>query len=73
MSKRLLDITLCFSSNRTDPDCKLSSSTLCHEHALARLLQSLFGYDAYHAGLVMSPAGIFSIMAIVGGGALIGL
>jgi hypothetical protein len=40
---------------------------------LPGLLQSLFGYDAYHAGLVMSPAGIFSIMAIVGGGALIGL
>ena len=40
---------------------------------LPGLLQSLFGYDAYRAGLVMSPAGIFSIMAIIGGGALIGL
>src|SRR4029077_7500718 len=40
---------------------------------LPGLLQSLFGYDAYRAGLVMSPAGIFSIMATIGGGALIGL
>ena len=27
-------------------------------HSLPALLQSLFGYDAYHAGLVLSPAGI---------------
>jgi hypothetical protein len=40
---------------------------------LPGLLQSLFGYDAYRVGLVMSPTGIFSIMAIIGGGALIGL
>lgn len=29
---------------------------------LPALLQSLFGYDALHAGLVMSPAGLFAIM-----------
>ena len=29
--------------------------------SLPALLQSLFHYDAYHSGLVMSPAGIFSI------------
>jgi hypothetical protein len=31
---------------------------------LPGLLQSLFGYDAYRAGLPMPPAGIFSIMAL---------
>jgi DHA2 family multidrug resistance protein len=37
--------------------------------SLPGLLQSLFGYDALSAGLVMSPAGIFAVMAmpIVGG------
>src|SRR5690348_16403344 len=37
--------------------------------SLPALLQSLFGYDALHAGLVMSPAGFFAvlIMPIVGG------
>lgn len=36
---------------------------------LPSLLQTLFGYDAYVSGLVMSPAGFFSIamMAVVGG------
>jgi DHA2 family multidrug resistance protein len=36
---------------------------------LPALLQTLFGYDAYLSGLVMSPAGFFSIamMAVVGG------
>ncbi|HEY3899051.1 MAG TPA: DHA2 family efflux MFS transporter permease subunit, partial [Chthoniobacter sp.] len=29
------------------------------------LLQTLFGYDAYHAGLVLSPAGIFSVMMLI--------
>jgi DHA2 family multidrug resistance protein len=43
------------------------SSTL-----LPGMLESLFGYDAFHAGLVMSPAGIFTIMAIVIVGALLG-
>ncbi len=36
------------------------------------MLQSLFGYDAFHAGLVMSPAGIFSIMMMLVVGVLIG-
>ena len=37
--------------------------------SLPGLLQSLFGYDALSAGLVMSPAGIFAVLAmpIVGG------
>jgi DHA2 family multidrug resistance protein len=43
------------------------SSTL-----LPALLESLFGYDAFHAGLVLSPAGIFTIMAIFVVGALLG-
>jgi DHA2 family multidrug resistance protein len=43
------------------------SSTL-----LPAMLESLFGYDAYHAGLVMSPAGAFTIMAIMVVGALLG-
>jgi DHA2 family multidrug resistance protein len=36
------------------------------------LLESLFGYDAFHAGLVLSPAGIFTIIAIIIVGALLG-
>jgi len=36
------------------------------------LLQTLFGYDAYHAGLVLSPAGIFSVMMLIVGGFLLG-
>ena len=40
--------------------------------ALPALLQTLFGYDAYHSGLVMSPAGFFSIMMMVVVGALLG-
>ena len=43
------------------------SSTL-----LPALLESLFGYDAFHAGLVMSPAGAFTIIALVVVGALLG-
>ena len=43
------------------------SSTL-----LPGLLESLFGYDAFHAGLVLSPAGIFTILAIIIVGALLG-
>jgi MFS transporter, DHA2 family, multidrug resistance protein len=43
------------------------SSTL-----LPAMLESLFGYDAFHAGLVMSPAGIFTIIAIVIVGVLLG-
>ena len=33
--------------------------------SLPGLLQSLFGYDAYHSGLVQSPAGIFSIGVLI--------
>jgi DHA2 family multidrug resistance protein len=32
---------------------------------LPALLESLFGYDAFHAGLVLSPSGFFTILAIV--------
>jgi DHA2 family multidrug resistance protein len=40
--------------------------------SLPGLLQTLFGYDAYHSGLVMSPAGFFSIVMMVVVGALLG-
>jgi len=40
--------------------------------ALPALLQTLFGYDAYHSGLVMSPAGFFSILMMVVIGVLLG-
>src|SRR5215469_9758546 len=43
------------------------SSTL-----LPSLLESLFGYDAFHAGLVLSPSGVSTILAIVVVGALLG-
>jgi DHA2 family multidrug resistance protein len=33
--------------------------------ALPAMLQALFGYDAYHAGLVLSPGGISSISMLV--------
>ncbi len=36
------------------------SSTL-----LPGMLEALFGYDAFHAGLVLSPAGLFTILAII--------
>jgi DHA2 family multidrug resistance protein len=39
---------------------------------LPSLLESLFGYDAFHAGLVLSPSGIFTILALVIVGALLG-
>ena len=32
--------------------------------SLPGLLQSLFGYDALHAGIVMSPAGLFAVLAM---------
>ncbi len=32
--------------------------------SLPGLLQSLFGYDALHAGIVMSPAGLFAILVM---------
>jgi DHA2 family multidrug resistance protein len=40
--------------------------------SLPGLLQSLFGYDAYVSGLVQSPAGIFSILALLVVGVLLG-
>jgi DHA2 family multidrug resistance protein len=40
--------------------------------SLPGLLQSLFGYDAYVSGLVQSPAGIFSILAMLIVGILLG-
>ena len=39
---------------------------------LPALLQSLFGYDAYHSGLVMAPAGVFSIIMMLIVGFLLG-
>jgi DHA2 family multidrug resistance protein len=39
--------------------------------SLPSLLQSLFGYDAFVSGLVMSPSGIFSIMMMLVAGVLI--
>src|SRR5215469_14780276 len=39
---------------------------------LPGLLQSLFGYDALSAGLVMSPAGIFAVLAMPIVGRLLG-
>jgi MFS transporter, DHA2 family, multidrug resistance protein len=41
--------------------------------SLPGLLQSLFGYDALSAGLVMSPGGIFAVIAMPIVGRLIGL
>jgi MFS transporter, DHA2 family, multidrug resistance protein len=38
---------------------------------LPAMLEALFGYDAFHAGLVMSPAGFFTILAIIVVGALL--
>jgi DHA2 family multidrug resistance protein len=40
--------------------------------ALPGMLQSLFGYDALRAGLVMSPSGVSSLTAMVVVGALLG-
>jgi len=40
--------------------------------ALPGLLQSLFGYDALNAGLVMSPAGLFALLAMPAIGLLLG-
>jgi MFS transporter, DHA2 family, multidrug resistance protein len=39
---------------------------------LPGMLQSLFGYDAFHAGLVMSPSGVFAIITMIVVGALLG-
>jgi len=40
--------------------------------SLPALLQSLFGYDATHSGLVLSPAGIFAIILLPVVAALLG-
>ncbi len=40
--------------------------------SLPALLQSLFGYDATHSGLVLSPAGFFAIVMLAIGGRLLG-
>ena len=39
---------------------------------LPALLESLFGYDAFHAGLVLSPSGVAAILALIVVGALLG-
>ncbi|WP_254508231.1 DHA2 family efflux MFS transporter permease subunit [Anatilimnocola floriformis] len=39
---------------------------------LPGLLQTLFGYDAYHSGLVMSPSGLASVTMLLICGALLG-
>jgi DHA2 family multidrug resistance protein len=39
--------------------------------SLPNMLQTLFGYDAYRAGLVLSPGGITSITALLIGGVLL--
>jgi DHA2 family multidrug resistance protein len=39
--------------------------------SLPGLLQSLFGYDAYVSGLVMSPSGVFSILMLLVVGTLL--
>jgi DHA2 family multidrug resistance protein len=40
--------------------------------SLPSMLQALFGYDAFRAGLVLSPSGITSITALVVAGILLG-
>jgi MFS transporter, DHA2 family, multidrug resistance protein len=40
--------------------------------SLPVLLQALFGYDAYVSGLVLSPAGLFSVLALLVVGTLLG-
>jgi MFS transporter, DHA2 family, multidrug resistance protein len=40
--------------------------------ALPGMLQALFGYDAYVSGLVLSPAGFFSVLMLVVVGTLLG-
>jgi DHA2 family multidrug resistance protein len=40
--------------------------------SLPALLQTLFGYDAYHSGLVLSPSGIASIFVLIFVGRLLG-
>jgi DHA2 family multidrug resistance protein len=44
----------------------------CSCIALPSLLQGLFGYDALRSGMMMSPAGVSSLIAMVVAGALMG-
>jgi DHA2 family multidrug resistance protein len=46
---------------------------LCLSTSLPGLLQSLFGYDALSAGLVLSPAGFFAVVSMPVVGRLLGL
>ncbi len=39
---------------------------------LPALLETLFGYDTLNAGLVLSPSGLFALVAIIIGGRLLG-
>jgi MFS transporter, DHA2 family, multidrug resistance protein len=48
--------------------CVLYAATV----ALPGMLQSLFGYNAFLSGLIMSPAGFFSIVMMIVVGALLG-
>ena len=44
----------------------------CSCIALPSLLQSLFGYDALRSGMMMSPSGVSSMVAMIVAGALLG-
>lgn len=44
----------------------------CSCIALPSLLQGLFGYDALRSGMMMSPVGVSSLVAMVVAGALLG-
>ena len=44
----------------------------CSCIALPSLLQSLFGYDALRSGMMMSPSGVSSMVAMIIAGALLG-
>jgi MFS transporter, DHA2 family, multidrug resistance protein len=44
----------------------------CSCIALPSLLQSLFGYDALRSGMMMSPSGVSSMVAMILAGALLG-
>ena len=50
----------------------LISRSMRASTSLPGLLQSLFGYDALSAGLVMSPAGVFAVLAMPIVGRLLG-
>jgi DHA2 family multidrug resistance protein len=54
-------------------DCFLAFAVLYGTSTLLpALLESLFGYDAFHAGLVLSPSGVSAILALIVVGALLG-